>query len=89
MNQANYFPSIYIFFLHRKFTRFQTKSLQSLGTYISGRTWDCSQKSHYKIFDRTTGCIEIWGNLCKPFDWENIYAQTKRIKTSRYPNFKK
>ena len=57
MNQANYFASIFIFFLHRKFTRFQTKSLQSPGTYISGRTWDCSQKSHYKIFDRTTGCI--------------------------------
>ena len=57
MNQANYFPSIYIFFLLRKFTRFQTKSLQSPGTYISGRTWDCSQKSQYKIFDRTTGCI--------------------------------
>ena len=33
----------FVFFfgvLHIQFTRFQTKSLQSPGTYISGRTWD-------------------------------------------------
>ena len=33
------------FFLCIQFTRFQTKSLQSPGTYISGRTWDPSQKA--------------------------------------------
>ena len=33
------------FFPHKQFTRFQIKSLQSPGTYISGRTWDPSQKA--------------------------------------------
>ena len=37
-----------IFFLHVQFTLFQTKSLQSPGTYISERTWDSSQKSIIK-----------------------------------------
>ena len=33
------------FFLHIQFTRFQTKLSQSPGIYISGRTWDPSQKT--------------------------------------------
>ena len=35
----------FFFFLHIQFTRFQTKSLQSQGSYISERTWDPSQKA--------------------------------------------
>ena len=34
-----------MFFLHRQFTRFQTKNLQSPGRYIFERTWDPSQKA--------------------------------------------
>ena len=37
-----------IFFLHIQFTRFQTKNVQSPGTYISERTWDPSQKAIIK-----------------------------------------
>ena len=45
------------FFLHMQFTRFQTKILESPGTYISGRTWDLSQKSYCKTVDKTTRCV--------------------------------
>ena len=34
-----------IFFLHIRFTLFQTKNLHSPGPYISGRTWDPSQRA--------------------------------------------
>ena len=33
------------FFLHIKFTLFQTKNLQSPGSCISGRTWDLSHRA--------------------------------------------
>ena len=35
----------FFFILHIQFIRFQTKSLQSQGTYTPGRTWDPSQKT--------------------------------------------
>ena len=38
------FCAVKYFFLHIPFTRVQTKYLQSTGTYISGRTWDPSQR---------------------------------------------
>ena len=38
-------PSFFFFFLYIQFTLFQTKNLQSPGTYIPERTWDPSQKA--------------------------------------------
>ena len=40
-----YFPTQMFCFLHIQFTRFQTKTLQSPGTYIPERTLDPSQKA--------------------------------------------
>ena len=37
-----------VFFLYIQFTLFQTKRLQSPGTYISKRSWDPSQKATRK-----------------------------------------
>ena len=39
------------FFLYIQFTLFQTKNLQSPGTYISKRTWDPGQKAITKQTD--------------------------------------
>ena len=39
------FAFFFFFFLYIQFTLFQTKNLQSPGTYISKRTWDPSQKA--------------------------------------------
>lgn len=56
LSLATLILSVFFFFLHKQFTRFQTKKLQSPDFYISGCTWDRSQKCHYKVVDKTTGC---------------------------------
>ena len=50
MSRDTLLPSSYqllidFFFLHIQFRLFQTKNLQSPGTYISGRTWDPSLRA--------------------------------------------
>ena len=40
-----FFCFFLFFFLYIQFTLFQTKNLQSPGTYISKRNWDPSQKA--------------------------------------------
>ena len=62
------------------FTLFRTKNLQSLGNYISKRTWDASQKAITKQTDRwlkSNWMCEFGGDLCKLVDWETFIKEQK------------
>ena len=44
-NTSHKINDIFFFFRYMQFTLFQTKNLQSPGTYVSKRAWDPSQKA--------------------------------------------
>ena len=56
-------------FSNKKFT--VTRYLY-IGTYLESQS-----KSHYKIVDRTTGCVEFTSDSCKLFDWETFINKQK------------
>ena len=56
------------FFFHIQFTRFQTKFTVTRYLYI-GTYLESQSKSHYKIVDSSTICVEFRSDSCKLFDW--------------------
>ena len=64
-----------------QFTLFQTKNLQSPGTYISKRTWNPSQKAITKQTDsqlKNNQMCEFRRYLCKLVDWETFINEQKK-----------
>ena len=57
-------------FSNKKFT--VTRHLY-IWTYLESHS-----KGHFKIVDRTTGCLQHWGNMSKRFDWETFMNKQKR-----------
>ena len=74
------------FFLHIQFTLFQTKNLQSPGTYISGRTWDPSQRATTKYLIGNW-MYEVRVN-CASFLSGRHLLINKNDKNSRYTKHK-
>ena len=75
------------FFPHKQFTRFQIKSLQSPGTYISGRTWDPSQKAISKqLIEQLDVCS--FGVIFSSFLAGRHLLINKKDKNSRYTKIK-
>ena len=75
-----------LLFLHIQFTRFQTRSLQSPGTYISERTWNVFGVPVKKLFENSKIVEEqldvlIFRWFVQVFDWETFINKQKRVKT--------
>ena len=81
------FVKLTFFFLHIQFIYFQTKSLQSPGTYISGRTWDPSEKAISKqLIEQLDACS--FGVIFSSFLTGTHLLINKKDKNSRYTKIK-